>query len=362
MARLGERGVRLLYLDSLGFRTPGLRRADLSRMGARLLRWRPYAYPTAPNVFRDSPLVVPLHRFSAVRALNRQLLVHRLKRNERRLRLDRPVVWAYSPAGVDAFRRERHRALVYHCVDDVAAYPGIDAATWREGERHLVHAADICIASSKPLVEHLTALGAREVRYWPNPADIRAFRSAGEARDAGAPNSHRPVIGFAGSVQEHKVDVPLVAAIARMKPDWRIVLAGPVGLGLRSSSISADLFPENVELPGLIKRDALPKYIASFDVATIPYALNDYTRGVFPMKVFEYLGAGLPVVSTSLKSLVGEVDHVSFADDPENFVAAVEAALRSGPEERQVRRDYADQFSWERRADQALELLDHLAP
>ena len=114
MSRLGERGVAVLYLDSLGLRTPGLGRSDVRRMARRLREWRAYAAEAAPGVYRDSPLVVPLHRSAGVRAVNRRLLAHRLSRNERRLGLRRPVVWAYTPAAAEAYRPERHRALVYH--------------------------------------------------------------------------------------------------------------------------------------------------------------------------------------------------------------------------------------------------------
>lgn len=354
MSRLAAQGVPVLYLDSLGLRAPGLGRADLSRMAGRLRAWRPQAISVADGLYRDSPLVIPLHRFAPVRAVNRRLLAARFKRNERRLGFRTATVWAYAPPAVDAFRPGRHRGLVYHCVDDVAAFPGIDEASFRDGERRLARAADVCLASSRPLVRHLEELGARRVQYWPNPADTAAYRLAAEAplerTDA------RPVIGFVGAVQEHKVDVDLIAAIARARPDWRVVLAGPVGLGLRESTFDVAGMPPNVELPGLVTRDRLPAFVASFDVGIIPYRQNRYTRGVFPMKVFEYLGAGIPVVSTSLPSLVGEVDHVAFADDAEGFVAAIDAGLADAAGAA-ARRDYADGFSWERRAVEALELL-----
>jgi glycosyltransferase involved in cell wall biosynthesis len=357
MSRLAAQGVPILYLDSLGLRAPGLGRADISRMAARLVAWRPYATSVTERLYRDSPLVIPLHRFAPVRAVNRRLLAARLARNERRLRFRTAAVWAYAPPALDAFRPSRHRGLVYHCVDDVAAFPGIDEASFREGERRLARAADVCLASSRPLVRHLEELGARDVRYWPNPADTGAYRAAAEAtverRDP------RPVIGFVGAIQEHKVDVELLAAVARARPGWRVVLVGPVGLGLRESTFDAAGMPPNVELPGLVTRERLPALVAGFDVGIIPYRQNRYTKGVFPMKVFEYLGAGIPVVSTSLPSLVDEVAHVVFADGADAFVAAIDAAL-AHPGEALVRRDYATRFSWERRTEEALELLGEL--
>ncbi len=358
MARLGASGVPVLYIDSLGLRAPGLGRADLTRMARRVADWRPHARTCAPNVVRDSPLVVPLHRYAAVRALNRWLLERRLRRNETRYGLHRPVIWAYQPSGADAYDPGRHRALVYHCVDDLAGYPGIDRETWRAGEARLVARADVCIASSRPLQRHLERLGARTALYWPNPADTGAYRAAAER--AGPRAGTAPVIGFVGAVAEHKVDFALLREVARRRPGWRLRLVGPLGAGLASSEVDPATFPPNVEFWGLRTREELPGVVAGFDVGMVPYLRNEYTAGVFPMKVFEYLGAGLPVVATPLPSLVGEVAHVAFAEDADAWITAVEAALAGGDDGRAVRRDHAEAFSWDNRTREALDLLARL--
>ena len=168
------------------------------------------------------------------------------------------------------------------------------------------------------------------------------------------------MIGFIGAVQEHKLDVALIASVARARPHWRFVLAGPVGLGLTDTTIGATSFPPNVEMPGLVERADLPSLVASFDVGVIPYVQNAYTRGVFPMKVFEYLGAGVPVVATPLPALVDEVRYVAFASDASAFIAAIEDALTVDEAGRRARRDYAEGFSWARRTDQAIAVLESL--
>lgn len=357
MSRLADRGCRVLYIDSLGLRAPGVGSADLARMAARLLAWRPFAREVDTRLFRDSPLVVPLHRYAPVRSLNRRLLGWRLARNERRCGLRAPVVWAYTPAAADAYSPGRHRGLVYHCVDDLASYPGIDARSFRDGEARLAQKADVCIASSRPLVGHLEELGARRVVYWPNPADTDEYRAASERRRRA---NERPVIGFVGAVSEHKVDLELVRQVALLRPEWRFPMVGPVGIGLASSSIDTQAFPDNIEFWGLRTREQLPDIVAQFDVGSIPYLRNGYTHGVFPMKVFEYMGAGLPVVATPLPSLVGEVEHMRFADDAEGYVRAIEIALADDASSARARREYADSFSWDRRVEQALDLLAEL--
>jgi glycosyltransferase involved in cell wall biosynthesis len=248
--------------------------------------------------------------------------------------------------------------LVYHCVDDLASYPGIDSERFRADERRLIEAADCVIASSRPLVGLLTDQGADEVVYWPNPADTELF-----GRDAKAVKDRlRPKLGFVGAVAEHKLDVDLIREVAIRLPGWDIELVGPVGHGLGATSISTTTFPENVRLLGAVERERLPDVVSQFDVAMVPYRLTPYTRGVFPMKVFEYLAAGRPVISTPLPSLVGEVRHVTFASEAAAFAAAVREAHASDTSElRKRRRRYADGFSWSRRTSEALDLLTELA-
>jgi glycosyltransferase involved in cell wall biosynthesis len=357
MQRLAGLGAKIVYIDSLGLRTPTVSSQDTSRIVRRLKAWRPFARPVARGILRDSPLVLPFHGNAAAVRLNRQLLRFRVRRNEARFRLRRPLMWTYTPTAVDVYDPKRHAGLVYHCVDDLAAYPGVDREAFEANERRLVELATVCIASSRPLEQHLRDLGAREVVYWPNPADTAAYSAARRAPRAG----ERPVIGFIGAVAEHKVDVELIRAVADLRPDWDWRLVGPVGLGIAGSTLDTESFPPNVQFTGARHRDELPTVVAEFDVAAVPYAINDYTRGVFPMKVFEYLAAGVPVVSTPLPSLVGEVEQVAFASDAAAWVAAIEGALHEdAPELRDARSQYASQHSWEHRAEEAGALVARL--
>lgn len=357
MSRLAENGVRVLYVDSLGLRRPRLGGPDATRMLRRLATWRPVARCVAPNLLRDTPLVLPAARSRTTVALNRLLLRARTRRNLYVHRLKRPVLWTYVPSATHIFDRSRFSALVYHCVDDLAAYPGIDAALFRDAERALLKQADVAIASSRPLELHLKRLGARRVLYWPNPADTDALSGC----SARAPQVEPPVAGFIGALAEHKLDVDLVRAVARSLPGWRFELVGPVGLGLASSTFRGERFPENVSILPPVKPFQLPETLARFTVGIIPYSRNAYTASVFPLKVFEYLATGMPVVSTALPSLVDEVKYVEFANDPIEFADALRRVLQTAREERLARIEYAREFSWTSRTEEALGLLDDLA-
>jgi glycosyltransferase involved in cell wall biosynthesis len=357
MSRLARAGVRVLYVDSLGLRRPQLGGRDGRRMLRRVATWRPVARQISRNLLRDSPLVLPGARSSGVLGVNRILLRARTRRNLWFHRLERPILWTYVPTAVDVFDPTRFSAVVYHCVDDLAAYPGIDARAFRDAETALLRHADVAIASSRPLERHLSRSGAKELLYWPNPADTEAL--VGCALN-GAPRD-RPVAGFVGALAEHKVDAELVREVARLLPEWRFELVGPTGLGLPRSTFSSERFPRNVSIGTPVKPAELRTTLARFTVGIIPYARNAYTASVFPLKVFEYLASGLPVVSTSLPSLVGEVDHVAFADSPAEFANALRRASETTPDERRLRVKYARAFSWTRRTEDTLGLLGRLA-
>jgi glycosyltransferase involved in cell wall biosynthesis len=352
---LSRSGVDVLYVESLGLRKPGLGSADRRRILRRLLRWRPVAKRVSSHLAIDSPLVIPLHHRRRVREVNRFLLKSRLSRNVHRLRWERPVLWAYAPLAVHLYDPAKYSGLVYHCVDNLAAFPGSDSATILCDEASLATRADVVLCSSLPLCRRMEALGARDVRYWPNPADVAAFEDIPIREHSG-----EVTLGFVGAVQEHKVDVDLLRAVAEERPDWRIAMIGPLGEGLAHSAFDVGAMPSNVVFHGPLPREALPAALSRFSAGVIPYRRNEYTAGVFPMKVFEYMAAGLPIISTSLPSLVGHVPHISFADNASDFVSATERSLRIGADERQIAREFAHGHSWPSRITEATALIAEL--
>jgi glycosyltransferase involved in cell wall biosynthesis len=347
MSRLAASGSRVLFIESLGLRRPDLGSGrDLRRIGRRLRRGLS-APRQREGVAVLSPLVLPLHSSAFVRALNGHLLRFSVRRAARRIGLRAPVLWGYVPQAevlLDALEPE---LVIYHCVDDIAAQEGIDVASFTAAERQFAARADLVIASSPALAERMRALSSH-VLYAPNVADTELFATAltpgpVDPRLSALPE---PRIVFVGAIAAKKLDLELLGSLAEARADWTFALVGPVGLGDPDTDVSALASRPNVQLLGGRAQAALPDVLRGAAVGLIPYRASRLTESIFPMKVYEYLAAGLPVVATGLPALAG-VDGVDLVEGHEAAVAAVERALADdNPERRRARSEAVRDRSW----------------
>jgi glycosyltransferase involved in cell wall biosynthesis len=348
MSRLAREN-RVLFVESLGLRQPQLAGKDLKRIARRLRRGLAPPRP-ADGLHVLSPLVIPLHRFAAVRALNRRLLPWLVRRAARRLGLRRPILWAYVPQAEVLLDALEPSLVVYHCVDDIAAQRGIDAASFRAAEERFARRADLVLASAPSLARRLRAINGN-VLDAPNVADTALFATALEDGpiDPALAALSRPRIVFTGAVVATKLDVPLLVELARTRPQWSLALVGPVGPGDPRTDVSALAAEPNVHLLGPRAYRDLPAVLRGADAGLIPYARNELTDAIFPMKVYEYLAAGLAVVATELPSIAG-VAEVATAPDAAGIAALLDAALADDdPARRAARSRAAEAHSWDAR-------------
>jgi glycosyltransferase involved in cell wall biosynthesis len=359
MSRLA-RTNRVLFVESLGLRRPQLAGRDLARIARRLRRG--LAGPrSADGLHVLSPLVLPLHHNSLARALNRRLLPFLVRRAARRLGMSRPILWAYVPQAEVLISALDPALVIYHCVDDIAAHSRIDTASFRAAEERFAARADLVLASAPSLARRMRTL-SDHVLDAPNVADTELF--AGALRpgpiDAGMAALPRPRIVFTGAIVAAKLDIPLLVALARARPRWSLALVGPVGPGDPRTDISTLAAEPNVHLLGSRAYAELPDVLRGADAGLIPYARNELTDSIFPMKVYEYLAAGLPVISTQLPALEG-VPEVRRAGDAEGIARLIDEALASdGPEPRAERSRAAAAHSWERRLEEIAAAIDAL--
>jgi glycosyltransferase involved in cell wall biosynthesis len=351
MSRLAQDN-RVVFIESLGLRKPQLAGRDVRRILKRLRRGMQPPRISPEGVHVLSPLVLPLHSQPAIRAINARLLPALVTRATKRLGFERPILWAYVPQAEALLDALDPSLVVYHCVDDIAAQPGVDAESFRAAEARFAARADLVLASAPALAERMRTLNDN-VLFAPNVADTAAFATALEdgPTDPAMDALPHPVIVFTGAVVATKLDVGLIVELARLRPDWSFALVGPTGMGDPSTDVSALSAVPNIHLLGGRPRDALPAVLRGADAGIIPYASNQLTGSIFPMKVYEYLAAGLPVVATELPALAG-VDAVTTAADAHGFAQALDRALACNSDpERRARSAAAAGHSWDARLD-----------
>ncbi len=362
MARLAREN-RVLFVESLGLRRPQLAGRDLARILRRLRRG--LAPPReCDGLHVLSPLVVPLHRSRLVRALNARLLPALVRRAARRLGLREPILWAYVPQAEALIDALAPSLIVYHCVDDIAAHERIDTASFRAAEERFAARADLVLASAPALAERMRALSAN-VLYAPNVADTELFSQALRPSppaplDPQMAALPAPRIVFTGAIVALKLDIELLVELARLRRSWSFALVGPIGPGEPDADVSALSAEPNIHLLGPRAYAQLPEVLRAADAGLIPYARNELTDSIFPMKVYEYMAAGLAVIATPLPALA-DVEGVRCAADAQGIAELLDEALaQDDPERRAARSRTAAAHSWERRLEEIAAAIDAL--
>ena len=357
LARLGH---RVLYIDSLALRRPSATVRDLRRIGKRLLKAARPPAQVRETLWVWSPIVLPLHRFAIVRRLNRFLLGVGLRLWMARLGLRRDMIWTYNPLTMALFDIQRFAKTVYHCVDEIKAQPGMPADILGRAEEQLARAVRIVFVTSPALARSRRVWNAN-THYLPNVADFDHFSRALDpdlAVPADLTKLPGPKLGFIGAISAYKVDLELICEVAAARPDWSLVLIGSVGEGDPwTDARILSRFP-NIHLLGPRPYQSLPAYLKGFDVALLPNTLNDYTANMFPMKFFEYLAAGKPVVAVDLDAVRDYADTVCIAKSGHAFIAGIEDALQGAAAPLAKRLALAREHTYEERTAKMLEMID----
>lgn len=366
-AELAKKGWRVLYVESVGLRAPKLGSGlDLGRLARRLWRGLKGVRKVHDGVWVLSPLVLPvLHSHPWVRAFNQGLLTWVVRRFMRRQGLTRPLIWTYHPyvlellQSLNAQTSSRTGPLVYHCVDDLAAIPGVDAAAFRAEERRLLKQADMVFTSSAALRDQCAPYNPR-VLFHPNVVDLDHFAQAHQPGPLpsdlqGIPE---PRLAYMGALSDFKIDFQLLIEVAQSRPDWQLVIIGEEREGQHSPLLQQLSRLPNVHLLGYKSYAQLPLYLRGLNVGLLPTLINDYTRGMFPMKYFEYLAAGLPVVSTPLAFAQQEqLPDLRTAATGAEFTEAIEAQLEHGKYSEAQSRAAVGENTWGVRIDRMLDAL-----
>ncbi|MCI0139982.1 glycosyltransferase [Arthrobacter bambusae] len=271
------------------------------------------------------------------------------------------AIWTYSPITTAAISADS-RPVLYHCVDNIAAQPLMPAEAIDRYETELVHTADLIFSTAPDLTDRLRRMGADNVIEHTNVVDFEHFGKEYRMRDD-SESSRRPsprTIGFVGALSRYKVDLQLLRRVAEKYPDADVVLIGQIGEGQPGETLAELKDLTNVKLLGPKPYSELPGIISTFDVALLPVPINPYTRSMFPMKFFEYLACGIPVVSTRIPALEKFGDSAFIADTDEQFVEYVKVASTVSRNWRDNARTLASKYTYRERTAEMCCMLDRL--
>jgi glycosyltransferase involved in cell wall biosynthesis len=317
---------RILWVNSMGNRNPTVSAHDFRRAFKKVGQFLGGCRPVAENIFRFCPLVIPFHGNRAARWINRRLLSLGLRRACRKLHFREPITLTFVPNSAEVAGTLGERLVIYYCVDEYSRFTGADRNVVLDLEQKLIRKSDLVIVSASRLLETKRAHNPRTVLIT-HGVDVPHFRKACLAEtpipeDCAALRG--PVIGFYGLLEDW-VDLEVVRHLASSRPEWSLLLIGEV-----KTDISAVRKLPNVHFLGRRDYQSLPGYCKKFDVAILPFVTNELTLAANPLKLREYLAAGLPVVATPLPEVQKLDGLVRMASSPQDFLDQIDSLLRAG--------------------------------
>jgi glycosyltransferase involved in cell wall biosynthesis len=350
---------RILWVNSTGNRNPTASARDMKRAFKKLAGFLRGCRQVAPNISVFYPLVIPFHGNRCARWLNRRFYSWSLRRTCRKLGFHDPIALTFVPSSADVVGTLGESLVVYYCVDEYSRFTGTDSRAIVEMERKLMEEADLVIASAAPLYQSKKTYNPN-THLIPHGVDVEHFRKAclpNTEVPADFPARKGPVIGFFGLIEDW-VDLELVGTLASMRPEWSFVLIGEVK---RDTSPVRNL--ANVHLLGRRNYDSLPGYCKAFDVAILPFVINELTLAANPLKLREYLAAGLPVVATPLPEVKRLEGMVRLAARPREYLQEINALLKAGRHGPKMAESLRmDRESWDERVEELSSYLEELRP
>jgi glycosyltransferase involved in cell wall biosynthesis len=348
IARLLAQHNRMLYVEAAGQRAPKASKRDIGKIFRKLKT--AFADPVRLDngMHLYSPVILPFHRFSLARRLNKIILGWSIKRACKTVGFENPVLWIILPHYSSLVDTVRRKGVVYYVVDEYSSMPDVDADRIREMERHVLDHADVVFTISEELTRAKSQVNPNT--YFSNHGVDTAHFNRAHSEDLPRPSElgsmPAPVIGFFGLIEDW-LDLELIEHLASRRPRYSFVLIG------RVASDTARLKKhKNVFFLGQKKYEDIPAYLKYFDVCLIPFKLNEVIINSNPLKLKEYLAGGKPVVSVGIGEVRKYGDLVYIGDTYDEYLACVDRALEEDSPERARQRVRAmESESWPARVD-----------
>ncbi len=326
LMRILSRDNRILWVNAIANRAPTVSSKDLSRVVFKLKSFLTPVREVEKNIFVLNPLAVPSYSNSAIRSFNRKFLLSQVRRAMRSLKFKSPTNMVFNPAAGLLAGKLGESQLIYYCVDAYTEFSGASKGL-KEIEEDLMRKADAVIVSSEPLLENKKEFNPNTflIRHG---TDWHHFHAALD-ETVQIPDEvirlPRPIIGFHGLLADW-VDFELIKKVAAHFSGGSVVLLGKVAVdAVEKIKVLKNI--SNVHMLGRKPYSALPAFCKSFDVALNPFLINELTLSANPLKVREYLAAGLMTVSTDIPE-VRVLGDCLIGKDHQDFIRQIEWVLK----------------------------------
>lgn len=335
---------RILWVDSLGYRVPNFGKKDIRRMVTKIFKHIHGLNNPEKNLFVFTPLVIPLQHISIIRSFNKLLLLIYLKIILKKIGFKNYTLIIAGPFAESMVGMLGEKKSIYYCADDYGTMPGLSPSLVKECEGRLAKKVNLVIVTSENLLKSKLE-NFKDVFLIPHGVDYDHFSKA-RLENLSIPEEMKsfrePVIGYHGLIQD-LIDVDLLESIAELRPNWEIVLIGEIFFDVKKIPNRP-----NIHLLGKKSYSDIPNYLKCFNVGLIPYKITRRTIYANPIKLREYLAAGIPVVSTPLPEAIKYNSEIKIAKNAKEFVEAIERFLDGdSSERRQKRMEMMRKESWE---------------
>jgi glycosyltransferase involved in cell wall biosynthesis len=333
---------------------PTAAKKDFSRIFKKLAAFTEKIKEPEPNIFVFNPLAIPAFGNAAVRGFNKEFLLAQIKSAMRKLKFKNPINLVFNPAAGIVAGKLGEDLLIYYCVDEYTAFTGATEGL-KKVENKLFQEADLVIVSAEKLLESKRQFNENTVLIR-HGVDYRHFRKALDVSTeipAEIKNLPRPIIGFHGLLADW-IDYELLKKVAAHFKNGSLVLIGKVSVDAAQKIKILDDLP-NVHLLGRKPYADLPAFCKGFDVALNPFAINELTLAANPLKVREYLAAGLGVVSTAIPE-VEILNLCRIGKTHDEFVRQIEIALETPGVSKELSETVKNE-SWEARVEDLREII-----
>ena len=357
LMRVLSRENRILWINAIANRMPTTSSKDISRIFKKLKSFTEPVREVEPNIFVLNPLAIPTYGNEAVRTFNQKFLVRQVRGAMKKLGFEKPINMVFNPAAGLLAGKLGEEKIIYYCVDEYTAFTGV-ASGLKEIEEELFRKADFVVVSAEKLLESKAKYNEKTflIRHGTDWNHFRKSLDDTTKIPVEIANLPKPIIGFHGLLADW-VDFALIKKVAEHFKNGSVVLIGKITVDATKKIKILNDIP-NIHFLGRKPYTELPNYCKGFDVALNPFEISELTLAANPLKVREYLAAGLQVVSTDIPE-VRILANCLIGENHSDFISKIEYVL-ANPKPREAVSDAIKQESWESKIEELRKIMTKL--